>query len=343
MQKRRFNMRSLIRLSVILVALFAAGGFAMAYDAYSVDGTTGNCATCHGDFRDIYTSLKPGVGSWLDDMHDVHRRNMLTSECDACHTGPQRSPTFLGSSDGGFGLPALSCVGCHGRAEDGTGTGTEGYGAGLRQHHFRTGTTCDAAGCHADSDPAAFTPASEAILPPYYRTGDPNYPDMPSDPCNPDPDFPEDYAATTIGLDNDGDNVYDMADTDCSGVAATPGESSALALQPLLVTAFDSAGGTMTLSYEAGCASTDHNLEWGALGAVATYSYNAQTANECGIGAGGTYVWSYPATPEAIFFLIVGNDGSAEGSLGLDSSAGERPENTGGICDFTQSLGDRCD
>ncbi|MBD3867491.1 MAG: hypothetical protein IFK94_05135 [Acidobacteria bacterium] len=339
MKEIRYNTRFLVQLSIFLIVLLTACGFALAYTQYSVSKDATNCRACHGDFRSSpYISLKDGQ-SWGDDLHDVHRNNMLTGECDTCHASG-RFPVFLDSSNGGFTLDPISCIGCHGRAADAT-SGTSGTGVGLRQHHYRAGQTV-CLSCHADSDPAAVTPVSEATLPPYYRTGDPNYPDMPSDPCNPNL-TEEQYAASTLGLDNDGDNVYDMLDTDCSGVAATPGESSALALQPLLVTAFDSAGGTMTLSYESGCSSTDHNLEWGALGAVGTYGYNAQTADECGIGIGGTYVWSYPATPTDIFFLIVGNDGSAEGSLGLDSSAGERPENTGGICDFTQSLGDRCD
>ncbi len=340
MIEKRIQIRPIIHLSLLLVVLLTACSLALAYDQYSAARDATNCRACHGDFRaSPYVSLKDGL-SWGDDLHDVHRNIMLTSECDTCHSSG-RFPVFLGSSNGGFGLPAISCVGCHGRAADGTGTGAEGYGAGLRQHHYVTGTT-GCITCHADSDPAAYTPVSEAILPPYYRTGDPNYPDMPSDPCNPNL-TEEHYRASTLGLDNDGDNAYDMADPDCSGVAATPGESSALALQPLIVTAFDPTGGTMSLSYEAGCSSTDHNLEWGALGSVSTYGYNAQTANECGIGAGGTYVWSYPATPGDIFFLIVGNDGSAEGSLGLNSTPAERPENTGGICDIAQSLGDRCD
>ena len=342
MYNKRWTARTLFQLCSFLVVLAAASYGALAYNQYSANRDATNCRACHGDFRSSpYVSLKDGQ-SWGDDLHDVHRNTMLTGECDTCHSSG-RFPAFLGSSNGGFGgLPAIGCAGCHGRAADGTGTGSEGYGAGLRQHHYRTGTT-GCISCHADSDPAAKILVSEAILPPYYRTGDPNYPDMPSDPCNPDPVYPENYAATTIGLDNDGDNVYDMLDTDCSGVAATPGESSAMALQPLRVSAFDPAGGTMTLSYEAGCSATDHNIEWGALGAVTAYVYDAQTANECGIGAGGTYVWSFPATPSDIFFLIVGNDGSVEGSLGLNSTPAERPENSGGICDIAQSLGDRCD
>jgi hypothetical protein len=68
-----------------------------------------------------------------------------------------------------------------------------------------------------DADPAEFTPAGEDILPPYYSDSDPIHPFIPADPCNLESDgFLEDYAATTIGLDNDGDDFYDAADViDC--------------------------------------------------------------------------------------------------------------------------------
>jgi hypothetical protein len=72
--------------------------------------------------------------------------------------------------------------------------------------------------CHLDSDPNSFTPAPEDVLPPYYFTPDLVYPNKPTDSCNPAPGFPEHYAAsnlTSIGIDNDGDLVYDESDADC--------------------------------------------------------------------------------------------------------------------------------
>lgn len=203
--------------------LFLFAGSAAAYTTYTTTGTD-NCAACHGDFRDSpYTSLSDGV-SWGDDLHDVHRGDMLSSDCGTCHLGGF-SPVFLGISDGGLGgLPAISCAGCHGRAEDGTGNGSEGYSAGLRQHHWNNGITgCGAGGCHVDdANPANFTPVGEDIMPPYYSDADASHPTMPSDPCNPATAYPEDYAATTLGLDNDGDNLYDEADLiDCP----EPGET----------------------------------------------------------------------------------------------------------------------
>ncbi|MCH8244123.1 MAG: hypothetical protein IH897_16155, partial [Planctomycetes bacterium] len=75
-------------LSVFLVSLFGTSmigaGTAQAYDQYSENGDATNCGLCHGDFRDSpYISLSDGE-SWEDDLHDVHRRIMLASDCDTC-------------------------------------------------------------------------------------------------------------------------------------------------------------------------------------------------------------------------------------------------------------------
>ena len=108
----RSNTHKIVRFSVFLVILLAACGLALAYDTYSTSRTNGNCATCHGGFRaSPYTSLKDGV-SWEDDMHDVHRREMIESDCDTCHDA-SRFPEPIATSNGGTGWPAIGCVGCH--------------------------------------------------------------------------------------------------------------------------------------------------------------------------------------------------------------------------------------
>jgi hypothetical protein len=218
-EKSRIDVRKLGRARVRVVAgvlagvvsLFAQG--ATAYEQYSVNDDATLCGACHGDFRsEPYISLTDGQ-SWGGALHDVHRYDMLSGDCDVCHLSGDRFPVLLGSSVGGTGLDPISCSGCHGRAEDGTGSGSEGYAAGLRQHHWVAGvTTC--VDCHVDADPGEFSPAGEDILPPYYSDTDPVHPLIPGDPCNLAVDgFPEDYAATTLGLDNDGDDLYDEADT----------------------------------------------------------------------------------------------------------------------------------
>jgi hypothetical protein len=129
---------------IALVALMAWTPEAVAFEQYSVDRDTGNCADCHFNFRNPpqaegdpfgYVSNKDGT-NWLDDLHDAHRNAMLDGDCDTCHSTGGRFPVLLGSSNGGTGLDPISCLGCHGRAEAEAGGAVTG--AGLRQHHFMT-------------------------------------------------------------------------------------------------------------------------------------------------------------------------------------------------------------
>jgi hypothetical protein len=116
-----------------------------------------------------------------------------------------------------------------------------GDGAGLRQHHFNAspnfaGPIC--LSCHFDTDPANYTPVDEEVKPPYYKViPDPIHPNKPTDPCNPT-GTEENYAGTSIGLDNDGDLIYDANDCfpgipgDCNGdEIVDAGDISALVLE----------------------------------------------------------------------------------------------------------------
>jgi hypothetical protein len=150
---------------------------------------------------------------------------MLSGDCNTCHTGT-RFPTSLSSSDGGTGFSPIGCLGCHGRAEPSAG-GTV-TGTGLRQHHTRTNSaTCGGAGCHADADPATVTAALENVEPPYYFTPDAAHPSKPTQACN--GDGSESLLAPPLGLDNNGNNVYDIAD--CSSVSVGPAGGSLLVLE----------------------------------------------------------------------------------------------------------------
>ncbi|UCH80190.1 MAG: putative metal-binding motif-containing protein [Nitrospiraceae bacterium] len=193
-----------------------------AWINYDDDGY-GGCKECHGDFRQSpYNSLADNA-SWGDDLHDIHRRNMLGGDCNTCHSGSSRYPVYLDSSNGGSaGDNTMSCLNCHGRIEDAS------PGAGLRQHHWNAWDNdpqspdfcIDCRGClecHDDSDPSNYTPVGEDVLPPFYYANS-SFPSKPSDPCNPAPEYPEDYAGSLSGLDNDGDGLYDENDPDCSTV-----------------------------------------------------------------------------------------------------------------------------
>jgi hypothetical protein len=208
-----------IALSFGLVLLGATG--ATAYDRYSINDNASNCRFCHGDFRrDIYISLVDGQ-NW-GDLHDLHRETMLNDDCDACHIGNDRFPVLIAESDGGTGFEPVSCMGCHGVNPDPGGPSNSWWGAGLRAHHTNAGVGPGHSGlrcmdCHDDDPP----PPPESTMPSYYFTPDTNHPGKPTDPCNPATGYPENFAGAVMGLDNDGDLVYDEADSDC-GQTPTP-------------------------------------------------------------------------------------------------------------------------
>jgi hypothetical protein len=173
-------------------------------------------------WREIFTSADvPDPGDPPEEpedeigLHDIHRHIMLdedaadVSGCDTCHLESGRYPVILDFSATDYFEP-IGCMGCHGRQED--ADNGAGLGAGLRQHHTNAGTpVCKT--CHADADPANYTPVGEDVLPPFYSTPDDVFLNKPTDPCNQHRE--EDYAGRRQGLDNDGDGRYDKRDRDC--------------------------------------------------------------------------------------------------------------------------------
>jgi hypothetical protein len=317
-----------------------------AYDQYSVNKDLTNCAACHGDFRaspynegitrdpNCPPTCDPNT-EWPSSLMDTHVDYMVNGECLACHSSGSRFPVLTGSSKGNSGNLIYSCAGCHGRAGDAdpNGSGADGFDAGLRQHHRQAGVTVCAT-CHVDADPALYTPVGEDILPPNYASPGAGAPDVPGNPCNSDPNSPESKVGASRGLDNDGDGFYDEDDTDCGATASTPGE-----VTDLRITAHDPNTQTLSLSYASGCASTGNKLVYGALLDVGIYGYAGEA---CDIGDTGSYDWTYPSDPNAVFILIIGDDGTAEGSYGTDSNGTERPKKLGG-CWLPQDISRRCD
>jgi hypothetical protein len=193
-----------------------------AYPRYNDDGVAPfndpeACKSCHGDYNSgSYVSNADGQ-AWGTNLMDGHQL-FIPNGCNVCHKSGPKGDVALNLSSGEGGLAPIGCLGCHGR-DDGTGTVT---GAGLRQHHWRNGTTvCGNAGCHpGDSNPASYTPVGEDVLPPYYANPGTFSATMPDHPCNLQGfGYSEDIAGTALGgLDNDGDNVYDTLDLDCGAV-----------------------------------------------------------------------------------------------------------------------------
>ena len=198
---------------IATIAILIWASDALAYDDYA-----GGCDNCHlGFLNSPYTSLSD-QSNWGDSLHNVHQ-SMVSDDCNVCHTGnPGDTNVFLESSTGGNGgMAPLGCVGCHGRDEDNgnaTSTGTSQRGAGLRQHHAGE-ASCT--GCHDDQ--SGYTPVGENILPNYYANPGTGHPAIPPDSCN--PSGGENFAGTALGLDNDGNDIYDTSDSNCGVVADT--------------------------------------------------------------------------------------------------------------------------
>jgi hypothetical protein len=220
--------------------LFIAGS-AGAYAQYHPSDTTSvgdGCYQCHGwdnDLNPAWVWSDPSVPAnrdpgWRNDgfdgrgpLHDLHV-SQITGQCDLCHISTGDVPyTYQSGNAAGEG-----CRGCHG--VDPGGAANFNWGAGLRLHHANAGAPADRNGflcatCH--NDPA---PQPENIVPVYYLRGDVNA----KDPCN--ADATEDWGGVFgdpvstpdgIGLDNDGDLLYDAADLiDCP----EPGETLMLGM-----------------------------------------------------------------------------------------------------------------
>jgi len=100
----------------------------------------------------------------------------------------------------------------------------------------------------------------------------------------------------------------------------------------------DKATGAITVTYGPACNATDHTVYHGPLADVATYGYDSAA---CDLGDAG--VATFDPSPDDIFFVIAGNNGTAEGSYGPDDAGGERPAATGLACEYPQDLSGACD
>ena len=171
------------------------------------------CENCHEDFNHSpYISASDGT-NWGTDLMSGHSAS-VNGTCNACHNSSGFDEVFLNSSSDS--TLSKSCVGCHGRDQDVTGTCTGlgggmevecGSGAGLRKHHELEVGAGICSGCHG-SDAA---PAGENINPfNYGKAGV-----VMKSAC--DADGSESQFGPT-GLDNDGDGSRDSSDSDCQAV-----------------------------------------------------------------------------------------------------------------------------
>jgi hypothetical protein len=186
-------------LALAALALLALNVASFAYSRYRNPSTdAGWCSGCHGDFTGSTSPKNTEFPS--GDKHEMHRAGTsMATACNLCHTsGDGRNP-YTYTSTGTANNRGLGCAGCH-------------VGPGLRRHHAASGvTTCYT--CHTND--ATITVSGESTAPPYYGTADTRA----NNPCN------KVAAANTnenwsigdfLGLDNDGNNVYDALDPACT-------------------------------------------------------------------------------------------------------------------------------
>lgn len=168
-----------------------------------------------------------------------------------------------------------------------------------------------------------------------------------------DNSFPNDCIERTSGFPtmSRGEYLYDVwerygraapvemvAGNDSSTIVTpTPGEASGST--DMLAVGFSELTGAIGVSYDPACTATDHTIYYGPLDQVSTLSYTGQA---CGLGVSGNT--SFIPGIDSAFWLIVGNDGSAEGSYGQASGGGERSEDSGlATCPLPQDLSGSCD
>jgi hypothetical protein len=168
--------------------LLLAGGLCnrgYGYERYS------DCSACHGSFTG--GTSPQGTVFPNNDKHRMHRNSAnMGTVCALCHRSDDNNNPFIGSSTVTANNSGLGCTGCH-------------EATGLRKHHLITGAD-DCYQCHD-----AATPPAENVKPPYYGTADTkaNNAGNPVQAANTNENW---SVGDFMGLDNDGNNHYDLAD-----------------------------------------------------------------------------------------------------------------------------------
>ncbi len=121
-----------------------------------------------------------------------------------------------------------------------------------------------------------------------------------------------------------------------------PGQASGPAQNGMEVTGYDGATGEISLTYAPSCDATGHVIHYGNLTNVGTYGWSHA---QCGLDVSGSAIFTPdPAAGSSIFWVIVGDNPSFEGSYGQTSLGVERPPSTATIaCPRTQSLATVCE
>ena len=99
-----------------------------------------------------------------------------------------------------------------------------------------------------------------------------------------------------------------------------------------------SASGTVSISFDVSCGATEHTIQYAELTRENLGAHN-WIGQHCDVGVAGTYDWSTTGTPATMFFVLVANNGSEEGSYGQSSLGFERSEDMTSLeCPMVQNL-----
>jgi len=197
--KAQLSRKSILRISLVSLAFTLVVTLtqpALAWPRYNDAGEGGGCSDCHGAFTG---NISPkGTVFPLGSKHEMHRDgDYMNTDCDLCHTPSDARNPYTGSSSGTANNPGLGCTGCHMKE-------------GLRAHHAANGID-ECADCHTDDPP----PPPENVKPPYYGTVDTRAANSCNDVklANTNENW---SVGDFLGLDNDGNNLYDVADFACN-------------------------------------------------------------------------------------------------------------------------------
>jgi len=136
-----------------------------------------------------------------------------------------------------------------------------------------------------------------------------------------------------VAVDKSFQDTSSESDILVTVVSPAPGETSATGH----MTARRGAGTSILIGYTPACGAANHAIYWGT-GAIS--GSPAWSASACGLGTTGSTVFD-PGNPPPgglIYYVIVGQNGSSEGSYGASSSGAQRAEAVGvGACDRPQA------
>jgi len=147
---------------------------------------------------------------------------------------------------------------------------------------------------------------------------------------------------TTVGLVAATASDFPGNTSEFSRLATTPQEASpAKDMKASL-----GAGGAVNVTFTPACGATDHVVYWGDAGPGSIPAGGMTWVGAaCGLGTSGSATF-FPGDPplgHVYYFVIVGQNGSVEGSYGQTSASTERSEATMAIvCDKPQFLGGGC-